>query len=289
VKKNNLWRIIWIVGIYAILVVILYLMVIYKVKWEDKDLNTYLYFYDCSNNLCTSTNKVDNYYSKVICEDDICPLIKEKNENIVILKKDTKSWIYNYIDDKIISEKYSNYKLLGSDFYSANDDDGFSGVIDSNGDIIIDFKYNLIHDYKNGFIVYETNGRVGVDSELNSIEANYEDIVLINDIIFAYKKDNKYFIASYDNNDNISDTEYNYIFSVNDTIITFNNKKIDIIGTDLKSKLLMKIDSYYEYTTEKERDSLNFYKRDNFLYFSVLIDDNKKIQYIYDLKNNKLI
>jgi len=147
----------------------------------------------------------------------------------------------------------------------------------------------LIHDYKNGFIVYETNGRVGVDSELNSIEPNYEDIVLINDIIFAYKKDNKYFIASYDNNDNISDTEYNYIFSVNDTIITFNNKKIDIIGTDLKSKLLMKIDSYYEYTTEKERDSLNFYKRDNFLYFSVLIDDNKKIQYIYDLKNNKLI
>ena len=43
-KKNNLWRVIWIVGIYAVLVLILYLVIMYKVKWEDKDLHKYLYF-----------------------------------------------------------------------------------------------------------------------------------------------------------------------------------------------------------------------------------------------------
>ena len=42
-KNNSLWRVIWIVGIYAVLVSILYLVIIYKVKWENKDLNKYLY------------------------------------------------------------------------------------------------------------------------------------------------------------------------------------------------------------------------------------------------------
>ena len=35
-KKNiNLWKIIWVVGIFAILLIILYLVVEYKVKYED--------------------------------------------------------------------------------------------------------------------------------------------------------------------------------------------------------------------------------------------------------------
>ena len=89
-KKNNLLRISWIVGIYAILVLLLYLVVTYKVKWEDKDLNTYLYFYDCSNDLCTSTIKPDNYYGSIVCKDDICPYIKEKNNNYLILDNNNK-------------------------------------------------------------------------------------------------------------------------------------------------------------------------------------------------------
>ena len=47
-KKTNIWKIIWLVGVYVILLFILYLVIIYKVKWEDKDLNRYLYFYNCN-------------------------------------------------------------------------------------------------------------------------------------------------------------------------------------------------------------------------------------------------
>lgn len=34
-KKINLWKIIWIVGIFLILLLILYLVIEYKVKYED--------------------------------------------------------------------------------------------------------------------------------------------------------------------------------------------------------------------------------------------------------------
>ena len=73
INKNNIWKIIWVVGIYAILVLILYLVVIYKVKWEDQDLSKHLYFYECSQELCTTENEIDNYYSYIKCKDNICP------------------------------------------------------------------------------------------------------------------------------------------------------------------------------------------------------------------------
>ena len=65
-KNNSLWRVIWIVGIYAVLVSILYLVIIYKVKWENKDLNKYLYFYNCSGQICTSDISQNNFYSKIV-------------------------------------------------------------------------------------------------------------------------------------------------------------------------------------------------------------------------------
>ena len=34
-KKFNLWKMVWVVGIFTILLIILYLVVEYKVKYED--------------------------------------------------------------------------------------------------------------------------------------------------------------------------------------------------------------------------------------------------------------
>lgn len=34
-KKINLWKFIWVVGVFVILLLILYLVVEYKVKYED--------------------------------------------------------------------------------------------------------------------------------------------------------------------------------------------------------------------------------------------------------------
>ena len=98
VKRSiNIWKIIWISGIFAILITILYLVVTYKVKWEHKDLNTYMYIYSCDDLVCSSTTKQNKYYSKILCENNTCPYItKILDNNKLILNKDNKSWIYDY-------------------------------------------------------------------------------------------------------------------------------------------------------------------------------------------------
>ena len=110
-KSSKLWRIVWIVGIYAVLALILYLVIIYKVQWEYKDLNTYLYLYDCGHKLCTSTTVQEDYYNKILCEDDICPYIENIIGSNLILKKNDSSWIYNYISGDIVSNNYTDYRF----------------------------------------------------------------------------------------------------------------------------------------------------------------------------------
>ena len=66
-KKDKVWHLLWLLGVYAILIVILVMIIEYKVKWESKDFSTYLYFYNCSNNLCTTSNSVSDYYASIKC------------------------------------------------------------------------------------------------------------------------------------------------------------------------------------------------------------------------------
>ena len=150
-NKRNIWKIIWVVGIYATLVLIVYLVVLYKVKWEDLDLNRYLYFYNCSNSLCTSETKIDNNYGYIQCENDICPYITEVKDNLVILTDEDKnySYVYDYIDNKTINNTYINYHFTNDNYLIATNKDNLQGIIDYNDEIIFDFKYDNIINYNN--------------------------------------------------------------------------------------------------------------------------------------------
>lgn len=290
-RSSKIWKILWISGIYLILGIILYLVILYKVKWEYKDLNTYLYFYDCGHNLCSSDNNVSNYYSKVLCEDDICPYIQHINGNMLVLQNNNKSFIYNYIKGNVVNDKYNEYRYIGNDMYVVNDENFNYGIINSEGEILLDLKYKLIDEYTNGIISYIDNnlyGIVSVDGKYD-IEPNYEDIVLINDKIFAGKKDNIYQIYSYNNEISDNSNKYNFIYAYNDVIITFKDKKIDILNSNLNSILVMKIDSFYEYITEKEKGSLDIYCDGEYIYFDVFINENEFTSYKFDIKNKKLI
>ena len=290
-RSSKIWKILWILGIYLILGIILYLVILYKVKWEYKDLNTYLYFYDCGHNLCSSDNNVSKYYSKVLCEDDICPYIQHINGNMLVLQNNNKSFIYNYIKGNVVNDKYNEYRYIGNDMYVVNDENFNYGIINSEGEILLDLKYKLIDEYTNGIISYIDNnlyGIVSVDDKYD-IEPNYEDIVLINDKIFAGKKDNIYQIYSYNNEISDNSNKYNFIYAYNDVIITFKDKKIDILNSNLNSILVMKIDSFYEYITEKEKGSLDIYCDGEYIYFDVFINENEFTSYKFDIKNKKLI
>ena len=289
-KKNNLLRISWVVGIYAVLVLILYLVVTYKVKWEDRDFNTYLYFYNCSGELCTSEIQSDDYYGKVVCKNDICPYIKEKNDDYLIISDNSSEFLYNYKSDKIKSKKYSTYKLSSDNNYIVTDKNNKYGVIDSNNKVIFELSNKKIYDYKNGFISYIDNGKYGIlntEKDIN-IKPNYEEVILIDSNLYGYLEKEKYYIASYDTEVPITGNSYDYIVSIKNIILTFNNKQLDILDNSLKSKLLMKIDCEYDYRVEKERKTLNIRVLNNLVNFSIYIGNNEYTNYYFDLKNNKL-
>ena len=257
-KKNKIWKIIWVVGVYAILTTILYLVILYKVEWEHKDLNTYLYFYDCNDKVCSSSIVQNDYYSKIMCKDNICPYITDIIDNNLILKENDHSLIFDYINGRIIDNSYDEYKHLKNGVFVVTDKSKKQGIIDLNGEVLVDLQYDYIGDYNNGMVAYKKDNLYGIisDDGKNMVDAKFEDIVLINDSIYAGRENNVYHIYSYTNNEYVNSNKYNFLESYMDVIFVVNNKKIDILTTDLNSTLLLKIDTFYDYTTEKERDSL---------------------------------
>lgn len=288
---SKIFKIIWVSGIYILLFVILYLVIVYKVEWEDKDLNTYLYFYDCSHKLCSSSKKQDDYYNKILCEDDVCPHITDIIGNNLILTSENTSWIYNYISDEIINNSYINYRYIGHDLFVVTDNTNNQGVIELSGKEIVPLKYEYIENYYDGFISYKKDNLFGIDTldDKYRVPNDYEDIVLINNKIFAGRKENVYHLYSYNDINNDNANKYNYVYSYDGIIFVVNNNKIDILNSNLNSTLLIKIDSFYDYTTEKERDSLNIYVEDNILYFDVFINEKEYITYKYNISTNKIV
>ena len=141
-KSSKIWKIIWVSGIYLLLFLILYLIVVYKVKWEHKDLNTYLYIYQCKKNICTSTTKQTEYYNKILCENEECPYITEIINDQLLLKKEEKIWIYDYKNGKVIDNNYIEYKYTNDGNFIVKNTDNKYGVINNQGKTIIEAKYN---------------------------------------------------------------------------------------------------------------------------------------------------
>ncbi len=286
--KKNLWHLTWVIGMYAVLVAMFLLVIEYKVKWENKDLNTYLYFYSCSGELCTTTNTVSDYYGRAKCEKKNCPYIREKKANYVVLATESKEYVFDYLNDKIISDTYMKYTFT-EDSIIFKDKDNKQGVMSLDGEILIEANYNRIDDYKDGYLAYAENGKVGIiNNEKNiNIAPNYEEVIIIDDDKYAYLEDGKYYVASYDTELPVNNYTYDFIYAAKGKIFTIKDRKIDIVNSDLNSQLLLKIDTEYEYHRVEERNTLNLYTEANLLHFTVF-KNNDYTNYIFDLKNNKL-
>ncbi len=289
-KKDKIWHYVWLVGIYVILFIILYLVIQYKVKWQGRDLSDYLYFYNCSSQICTSSESINNYYSSIKCSNNGCPIVKEIKDDLVIINSNKKEYIYNYASGKVINDTYQTYKFLDNGYIVMDKDNNY-GIIDEVGEIVEEIKYREITGYKDGYITYLENGKKGIINEKKNINIKpiYEDIVLINDSIYAYLEDNKYYIASYDTELPVNDVKYDYLYDIdNNSILIIKDRKIDIVNNNLKSNLILKLETYYTYQEEQERGSLKFKREGNFLTFNVVQDNNQINKYIYDIRNKKL-
>ena len=224
----------------------------------------------------------------ICCNEKICPYIKEKNDNLLILADDQKEYVFDYLGNKIISDNYIKYIFTSDDLIVKNDENKY-GVVNLNNEILVNLEYDKIVDYKNGYLAYAENGRVGIINNEKGIDIRptYENVIIIDDEKYAYVEDNKYYIASYDTELPINNSSYYYLYAADNTILVFKDRKIDILDKNLKSYLLIKLDTFYNYQIEKERESLNFYREGNLLHFTIYKEENS-VNYIYDLKNNRL-
>ncbi len=157
-KKINFGRIIWVIGIFAFLLIILYLVVQYKVKYEWRKPTQYLYFYDCSeedniNILCTTTNEdnvvnLDKIYSKYKCQNDICPIfdrVIDGGNHLSTLIYSNNKILYNYQSGNILSTSYQDYYPMYNNNTLVNllviDKDDLKGLTDLDLNIVLDISY----------------------------------------------------------------------------------------------------------------------------------------------------
>lgn len=289
--KNNLWKIISFIGIVLSLIVILYLVVLYKVTWETKDFNTYLYFYDCNNVVCTSTTKPKNVkYNKIVCEDNECPYISNFMGNIIILTKNDISWLYDYKKGEVYNDEYINYELIDSGYFKVTDINSVQRILSKEGELLTQNKYNEIVDYNYGLVVYKEKGKYGIDYDSGEevIPAKYNDIMLIDNTMYAALNNGKYQIYNVVNDAPKNNVKYDFVWSSGDVLIVVKDKQLDILNNRLESNLLMKIKTYFGYTKKSEIESLKIRLEDNFIYFNVNVNNMGYMGYKYDIMNKKI-
>lgn len=289
-KKINWWKLVWVLGVYIILGLILYLVIEYKVKWESLDTNKYLYFYDCESNLCTSTTKVGSYYSRYIYKKD-SPYIISYDDETAIINDNGKYLVYDYKNDKVISKSYDWYKYL---FYNGNTyfiirGNNKVGIIDNQGNMVVNNIYDNIA-LENNMLKVSNNSLYGLlDSDFNiylDIEYQYVEVNGENVII---EKDNKYSLLSLSKE--VIGSDYLYISKVDDSnyLVIDKDNKIDIVNNKLESNLIMIINGSLDYSNTNNIDTLNIRFEDNIMLFDVLSSDKEGITYRYDIVSKKLV
>ncbi len=289
-KKINWWKLVWILGVYIILGLILYLVIEYKVKWESLDTNKYLYFYDCDSKLCTSTTKVGEYYSRYTFKKN-SPYIISYDEETAIINDNDKYLVYNYKDDKVIINNYDWYEYLSYNdktYFMMKGNNKF-GIIDNQGNVVVNNEYDNIviegnmlkvsNDSLYGLLDNEFN--IYLDVEYQYVDVNEENIII--------EKDNKYSLLSL--NKDIVGSNYLYIIRIDDSnyLVIDTDNNIDIVNNKMESNLIMIIEGTLDYSNIDNIDTLNIRYEDNIMLFDVLVNEREGLTYRYDLVNKKLV
>ena len=289
-KKINWWKLVWILGIYIILGIILYLVIEYKVKWESIDTNKYLYFYDCDNKLCTSTTKVDSYYSRYTYKKN-SPYVVNYNEDTVIINDNDKYLVYDYKNDKVVNDSYDWYEYLSYNdtVYLIVKDNNKMGIIDEDGKAIVNNVYDSIVPLGKMLKVRNDNLYGLLDNDFNSyLDIEYQ-YVSVNGENVIIEKDNTYSLLSFSKE--VIGSDYLYITRADDNnyLVIDKENKIDIVNNKLESNLIMIIDGYLDYSDTNNIDTLNIRFEDNIMLFDVLSSDKEGITYRYDIAGKKLV
>jgi len=195
-KKIN-YKTVWVTGIFLTLIVILLMIMTYKIKYEDAIYYKYLYFYNCDNNICSTTREDDivdksTIYSVYKYRKNT-PTFTQLGNNYIQINDNQEVVLYEYVKGNTITRKYLSYDLIDIDnplFIVKNKNDMY-GIIDTTGEVRVDFAYHGIKkSYNNSTIVANYDSKYGIitlDGQTAILNFEYDDIYIFDDIIITIK------------------------------------------------------------------------------------------------------
>lgn len=251
--KYNIYKIIWISGIFLILIMVLLMVLTYKIKYQDSVYYKYLYFYNCNDDICATSNEkqindrsliysVYKYQKKV-------PSFKKINDEYVKIYDNDMVVLYSMYN-RIISNNYKDYDIINNDdikFIAQNENDLY-GIIDAEGKKQTGFVYSKLLTYNKELITGIYEGKYGVitlDGKKTVIDFEYDNIIIYDSFIVCIK-DNKLdiidssknsFISNkidIDNNDNVViEKKDNFIIIKENKNNEFSEYKFDVVEKKL--------------------------------------------------------
>ena len=117
-RKINIPRVIWVVSLFLLLIIVLLMVMDYKINYQYLT-HDYLYFYECSGELCVSNSK-DNkklLYVAYDCGYETCPEYKKSiSDDYALLNSGQTYILYNYKKDLVVSKNYDDYEFIDSNY-----------------------------------------------------------------------------------------------------------------------------------------------------------------------------
>ena len=207
-------------------------------------------------------------YSYLILSNENNNLIMNLNTEELIELDENIQYIvdpYEYKNDK---------KIINSDKYLITVNNNKYGVIDYNGNTILDLKYDYIRIIDNTFIIRENNKFGIINSNKEYIlNSEYEEIIDYKDT-YVIKKDNKYAIIN-KNKEIIINYEIDYIEKLNDYLIIIKNNKL---GLFKDNQIILN----YQIKTNNNLIKAYMYNND------IHINTHDKTTKTYVINNNKI-
>lgn len=173
---------VWVIGIYVILIIILYLVVEYKIKYEDGIFFKYLYFYNCSDELCATDDYDDINNDGLVYSiyrydyDSKIPTYEKINDKYIILNDNDNYLYYNYLEGKIVND-YQEYKNINNEYLIVKNEEKY-GIIDIDNNSKLEINYDYINYVVEIFVTIKDNELDIYNKEIKSI---LDDKITIND------------------------------------------------------------------------------------------------------------
>lgn len=185
-KKIDVARVVWIVCLFLLLIVILLMVMDYKINYQYLNHN-YIYFYECSGNLCVSTIE-DNQkllFSAYDCGYDDCPSYKKDiSDDYVLLEGNDGNILYQYRKNMVVSKDYDDYEFIDNHYIIVKIH-GLYGVIDLDNTVVIKPVYDEIGIHSNGYLTgYNINSIIVKKNDKYGL-LSYKDGKMIEEFLYT--------------------------------------------------------------------------------------------------------